>query len=99
MSQNVSDCVILTPAYRTIEPACEESLCQLETRGYTVRRSFGGSQIDVVRNKMITNALRDGFREIMWIDADIMFDSDAVDRLRSHALPIVCGLYPKKHSV
>src|SRR5262249_9290844 len=37
-----------------------------------------------------------GFEETMWIDADVAFDADDIERLRSHALPIVCGIYPKK---
>ena len=45
---------------------------------------------------MATDALREGFEETMWIDADIGFDPDAVDRLRSHDVPIVCGIYPRK---
>jgi hypothetical protein len=32
----------------------------------------------------------------MWIDADVAFDPADVDRVRAHALPLVCGLYPKK---
>ena len=32
----------------------------------------------------------------MWVDSDIAFEPQSVQRLRSHGLPIVCGLYPKK---
>ena len=32
----------------------------------------------------------------MWIDSDIAFEPQSVQRLRSLGLPIVCGLYPKK---
>jgi hypothetical protein len=45
---------------------------------------------------MATDAIADSFDELMWIDADIGFDPNDVDRLRSHCLPIVCGIYPKK---
>ena len=34
--------------------------------------------------------------ETLWIDADTGFHPDAIERLRSHDLPIVCGIYPKK---
>jgi hypothetical protein len=47
---------------------------------------------------MASGALRDGFEETLWIDSDVVFDPDAVERLRSHGLPIVCGIYPKKGS-
>ena len=32
----------------------------------------------------------------MWVDSDIAFEPQSVQRLRSHGLPIVSGLYPKK---
>ncbi len=45
---------------------------------------------------MATDALAAGFDELMWIDSDIDFNPDDVDLLRSHDLPIVSGIYPKK---
>jgi hypothetical protein len=87
---------VLVPVASHIEPACEAGLQELERRGYRVRRVRGYSAIDQGRNQMVTDALRDGFEETMWIDSDIGFHPDAVDRLRSHGLPIVCGIYPKK---
>jgi hypothetical protein len=45
---------------------------------------------------MATDALADGFQELLWIDADVGFDPDEVERLRSNPHPIVCGIYPKK---
>jgi hypothetical protein len=91
-----SQCVVLVPVAANIEPDCERGLAQLEARGYAVRRVFGYAAIDQARSQMASDALADGFHELMWIDADVGFDPDAVDRLRSHALPIVCGIYPKK---
>jgi hypothetical protein len=32
----------------------------------------------------------------MWIDADVAFAPEAVDRLRSHELPVLTAIYPKK---
>ena len=72
------------------------ALRELENRGYVVRRTPGYSAIDVARNELAFKALQDGFAETMWIDADIGFEPDSVDRLRSQDLPIVCGIYPKK---
>jgi len=91
-----TNCVVLVPAYSHIEPACEAGLRQLESRGYTVRRFFGSSQIDYIRSLQATQALDDGFDELMWIDADIAFEPDFVDQLRSHRLPVVTGIYVKK---
>jgi hypothetical protein len=45
---------------------------------------------------MATDALAQGFDELIWIDSDIVFEPEDVERLRSHDKPIVCGIYPKK---
>ena len=89
-------CVILVPFSSTIIPPCERALEELERRGYDVRRVGGYAAIDQGRNQMATDALLDGYEETMWIDADVGFHPDSVERLRSHALPMVCGIYPQK---
>jgi hypothetical protein len=91
-----SKCVILVPAAHYIEPHCDLSLRQLESQGYPVRRVYGFANIDRARSLIATEALAAGFEELMWIDADIAFEPASIPRLRSHNLPIVCGLYPTK---
>lgn len=89
-------CVILVPFAGQILPQCERALKELERRGYAVRRVGGYAAIDQGRNQMATDALSSGFEETMWIDADVDFHPDTVDRLRSYNLPITCGIYPQK---
>ena len=91
-----SRCVVLVPVGSYVEPACARGLAQLETRGYEVRRVSGYAAIDQGRSQMATDALADGFDELLWIDSDIAFDADSVEMLREHELPLVCGIYPKK---
>src|SRR5271166_3658142 len=79
-----SCCVILVPANYGIDPECELGLTQLERRGYAVWRIPGFAAIDQCRNQAATDAIAHGFAELFWIDADIAFDPDAVDRLRVH---------------
>jgi hypothetical protein len=95
MTNPNSACVILVPAFSQPAEKCEAGLKELERRGYPVRRVKGFSAIDQGRNQMASDALRDGFAETMWIDTDIGFTADSVERLRSHNLPIVAGLYPQ----
>jgi hypothetical protein len=76
--------------------ACEEKLRELERRGIEVRRVPGHSAIDFGRSIIATRALSDGFDELMWIDDDIVFEPDDIERLRAHGEPLVAGLYPKK---
>lgn len=92
-----SRCVVLVPVGHHIEAACEDALRELERRGYPVRRVRGYAAIDAARNQMASDALGDGFDELIWIDADVVFRPDDVERLRSHGLPLVCGLYAKKN--
>ena len=78
-----SSCCILVPVGSHIEAECERSLVELERRGYIVRRVEGYAAIDQGRSQMATDALRDGFEELLWIDSDMGFDPDEVDRLRA----------------
>lgn len=89
-------CVVLVPVSHRIEPICEESLRVLESKGYVVRRVYGYANVDQARNEMVSQALHDGFEETMWIDSDIGFHPQDVDKLRSHNLPLLCGIYAKK---
>lgn len=89
-------CVVLVPYTGHIDQHCDDALKELERRGYPVRRVPGYAAIDQGRNQLATDALLNGFEETMWIDSDIGFHPDSVDRLRSHRLPMVCGIYAQK---
>ncbi|MEU7632694.1 hypothetical protein AB0C34_22320 [Nocardia sp. NPDC049220] len=95
---DASRCVVLVPASDHIEPECAQGLAELERRGHPVWRVYGCSAIDQARSQIATDALARGFEELMWIDTDVSFHPDAVEMLRSHDLPVVCGIYPKKRS-
>ena len=91
-----SRCVILVPFATYVAPACEQGLIELQRRGYEVWRVGGYAAIDQGRNQMATDALAAGFDETFWIDSDIEFHPDAVERLRSYGLPITSGVYARK---
>lgn len=91
-----SGCVVLVPVQSTLEPETEAGLRELSDRGYSVRFLKGASDIVLARSTMATQALNDGFAETFWIDADVVFNPDDVDRIRSHGKPFVAGLYPRK---
>jgi len=88
--------VILVPYLTHVEPACERGLRELERRGLEVRRYPSTAAVDRTRCEVATAALGDKFDELIWIDSDIAFEADDVDRLRGHDLPIVGGVYAKK---
>lgn len=88
--------VVLVPYATHIEPACERGLRELERRGLEVRRYPSTAAVDRTRSDAASQALRDSFDELLWIDSDIAFDPDDVDRLHAYDLPIVGGVYAKK---
>ncbi|QEL14864.1 hypothetical protein [Limnoglobus roseus] len=89
-------CVVLVHVGGSIDPGCEDGLRELERRGHPVRRVRGYSAIDAARCQMATDALADGFDELMWVDSDVAFDPADVDKPYGHGRPLTCGLYPKK---
>ena len=89
-------CAILVPYLGYIHQDCDSALKELERRGYAVRRVGGFSAIDQGRNQMATDALADGFEETLWIDSDIAFHPNDVEKLRRHNLPITVAIYPQK---
>jgi hypothetical protein len=96
-SPTSNKCVVLVPYSNRIEHEVEESLRVLESRGYAVWRVPGYSAIDQARNRMAYDALYyNDFEDVMWIDADVSFNPDDVDRLRNYNLPICAGAYPFK---
>lgn len=95
-SNHPKKCVVLVPTHEQIPVACDLALIELERRGYIVRRLPGFAAIDQARNVLASEALIDGFEETMWIDSDIEFDPDDIEKLRQHELPIVSGVYAKK---
>lgn len=93
---NARKCVVICPIAAHTEPECERGLEELERRGYVVRRRACHVAIDMGRSQMASDALAEGFDEQMWIDADIGFTADDVERLREHSESFVCGLYAKR---
>ena len=89
-------CAVLVPVASTIEPETMDGLQVLASRGYPVRTLRGCSQVDLARSILASEAVRDGFAETFWIDSDIVFDPNDVDRLRAHRHPVMAGLYVKK---
>ncbi len=93
---NPEKCPILVPTNSYIEPHCEQGLHELEDRGYPVVRTFGASSIDLCRSLMATQVLRDDYEEMFFIDSDITFHPDDVDKIRAHNLPFCCATYWQK---
>lgn len=94
---NSKKCVILVPCNSSIEHKTDTSLRILESRGYEVWRTPGWSAVDQARNRMIYDAIYiRNFDEVLWIDSDIFFNPDDVERIRLWNKDIIGGAYPMK---
>ena len=96
MPSSPSKCVVLVPVRDAVSMQCEWGLQQLVQRGYEIRRAVGLSAIDFGRCWLAAEALHDGFDEIMWIDADMAFDPNDVDKLRGMGFLLCPGCTRKK---
>jgi len=88
--------VVIVPCYGGLDRDTEAGLRELEVRGHKVWRVHGLAAIDQARSQLATDALTQGFDEIMWIDGDIVFNPGDIDTLRAHGRPFVAGVYAKK---
>jgi len=72
-------------SYRTLKhPSCL----------YSFQR---GVPIDVARNRIAEKCLDTGCKWLFFWDSDVLIESDTLERLMAHNLPIVSGLYYKRH--
>jgi hypothetical protein len=55
-----------------------------------------GMPIDVTRESMVNTALAAGFEWIFFLDSDVILPKDVFQKLFSHNLQLVCGLYKAK---
>jgi hypothetical protein len=84
--------VVLVPYYSAIEKECEEGLRALVKAGVALSR-FSLSAIDLLRSAMLSHALRNGYDQFLFIDADIGFDPADALRLLARPEPVVAGVY------
>ena len=91
------DTLILVPSGLGIDHKTDEKLRVLESLGYEVWRQPGYSAIDQCRNKMVYNFLtHTTYKNILWVDGDIIFEVEDVQKLEQSGHDIVGGTYPFK---
>lgn len=88
--------VILVPVGGSIEPATDEALRKLEAMGYAVWRRYGWSAIDQGRCAMAQEALDKGFEHLFWIDSDVTFWPQDVQKIINLGLLFVSAPYSVK---
>jgi hypothetical protein len=84
------------PVARFVEMDCDLCLRQLEATGVRVDRGKGSSAIDQARNVRASQAIRDGYESILFIDSDMLFDPLDAIKLFRRPEPVVAGVYAAK---
>jgi hypothetical protein len=55
-----------------------------------------GMPIDVTRDQMVRDIIKDGFEWIFFLDSDVICQPNVITTLLAHNLPLVCGIYDAK---
>lgn len=97
MPNNAYKCAIAVPCNSAIEPATDAGLRELEKRGFHIHRVYGYSAIDQARCRITYDLIyREKYGALMWIDSDIDFNPDDVEKFTHLNLPILGGAYAFK---
>ena len=96
--------LVCIPAYGgMMYHGCTVSLLHLEracnARGIPIGYQFMANEslITRARNQLVHSFLGSQNSHLLFIDADIQFDSEDILRMYDANLPLIGGLYPKKH--
>ena len=57
-----------------------------------------GNPVDIDRDLQVRTALKDGHDWVFFLDSDVIPPEDVIERLASHRLPIVSGMYTAKQA-
>jgi FkbM family methyltransferase len=94
---------LAVPVYGGVDPHFFCSMLNLVApqdppRSYSmrVRTLIGDSLVSRARNALAAEFLRGDCSHLLFVDSDLVFSPEHVERLLSHEVPIVAGCYPKK---
>jgi len=90
--------LVAIPTARYIEPETFRSIYNLNTPiGYTVEfQYFYGYRVDQVRNLIADWAKKNSFSYVFFVDHDITFPPDTLEKLISHDKPVISGVYRQR---
>ncbi|MBR0523096.1 MAG: glycosyltransferase [Firmicutes bacterium] len=89
--------LIAVPCMDQLDVAFVESLTQMRTGGNAAIQFVAGSLVYDARNKLAQIAVENGFDAVLWLDSDMTFDQDFLERmqktLEESGADIVTALY------
>ncbi len=91
---------ICQPVYAAVDPLCIEALHYLKMQsvdadGEPLVRTYHHVQsrpVEEARNMLTREALKTDATHLLWIDADMVFNADSLEKLLDRDLPFVGGL-------
>jgi hypothetical protein len=90
---------IAIPAYQGFSAEFSNCVMRLACnpkKGMRIEIFSSNPYIGLVRNKLAANFLETDCTDILFIDSDIIFFDKHIERILSHTVPIVGGIYYKK---
>lgn len=94
--------LIAIPCYETMRAETARSLCDLIARLHEDHvdhevKILSGSLTHVARDKLAKHAVNNGFDEVLFVDADMVFDGHLYEDLKMCGQDMVCGLFISRH--
>jgi len=89
-------CAVLVPHLGEVSSEWAVSLKNMQCPDGTQVFLSRGMPIDVTREQMVKDILKEGFEWIFFLDSDVIMPNNTIPTLLSHNLPLVCGVYDAK---
>ena len=92
--------LVAIPCFDTVYTDFMLSLLNMKRVGECYCQVIKSSLIYDARNKLAERAVKDGFDRMLWLDSDILFDPDLMEKLAArldNGLEYVSGLYFKRN--
>src|SRR5262249_48943898 len=86
---DLSKHVVKVPVHRFVDTDTYDCLRGVEDLGIRVDYSKGASAIDLTRSVLASDAIREGFESIFFIDADMFFHPADVVKLLLAEAPVI----------
>ena len=88
--------LVATPALHKVNSQFYESMLKMRSHAFVAHAMEIGSLVYMARNRLAKTAVANNFDYIVWIDSDMVFEPDTVNKLVAHVKEgkdFVSGLY------
>ena len=94
--------LVAVPCYDTAEAeflkCYSKLLMHLAKNGYDFDvMVVSGTLVYLAREELATQAVRGGYTHVLWLDTDMIFEPDVVDRMLAHNKPFVAAAFRSRH--